>query len=101
MSEPCGFGQAWVGPCKNPKPCEKHAALECVSCGAPATRSCDETGQFVCGEPLCDHCEHAIFPDGTNGGIGFNAAALPEGLPRRHIRKDAQVFTPWYSKERR
>jgi len=94
----CGFNQAWIGPCKNTAPCEKHADLVCESCGAPATRSCDETGQFVCGAPLCGDCEHTIFPEGHNGGIGFNAHPCPEGM-ERHVRKTEQQYTPWYTRD--
>lgn len=46
---------------------------------------------------LCDECEHTLFPDGTNGGIGFNAAKLPDGM-KRHCKKSAQQFTPWYAR---
>ena len=94
----CGFDEAWIGPCKELNPCEKHKDRKCASCGARAISSCPETGQFVCGEYLCDDCEHTIFPNGTNGGIGFNAEALPEGM-KRHCRKTEQQFTPWYARE--
>jgi hypothetical protein len=99
----CGFSIAWCGSCKNPVPvsegekvrCKEHRGLECESCGAQASRTCAETGQFVCGCTLCDECEHTIFPDGTNGGIGFNAQQLPEGM-KRHCKKSEQRFKPWY-----
>lgn len=96
MVEQCGFGIAWVGPCDNEKPCEKHRDLKCDSCGQPATHQCDQTGQFVCGVNLCDWCEHLIFPDGTNGGVGFNAQQLPLGFEKRHVRKCDQKFKVWY-----
>ena len=49
----CGFEKAWVGKCKTPVEaegirCPEHR-MECCSCGAPATKDCAETGQFVCG----------------------------------------------------
>ena len=94
----CQFIKAWIGQCKNTMPCEEHASLECSSCGAPATSECAETGQFVCGEPLCDDCEHVTFPDGTNGGIGFNAQNLPGGI-KRHCKKTDQVNAPWYARK--
>jgi hypothetical protein len=99
VQEVCGFSEAWVGNCKNPKPCCKHAKLVCVSCGNPATHSCDETGQFVCGANLCDECEHTIGADGTNCGVGFNAdsSLLPEGY-NMHCKKTEQVYLPWYSR---
>ena len=102
MSEfTCGFDQAWVGNCKTPVAsendrCEKHTK-KCVSCGVMATRSCDQTGQFVCGAPLCDDCEHTIAADGTNGGIGFNAQSPPEGM-KDHCKKGEQRYSPWYSR---
>jgi hypothetical protein len=98
MSDKCGFNMAWVGHCKNTIPCEDHKDLVCESCGAPATHDCAETGQFVCGTPLCDECEHVTFPDGTNGGIGFNAQMLPGGI-KRHCKKTDQVNTPWYTRK--
>lgn len=94
----CGFEKAWVGPCKNGKDCTEHSKLECVSCGARATRSCDQTGQFVCGAPLCADCQHTITADGTNGGVGFNAQRPPDGM-RHHCKKSEQKFTPWYARE--
>lgn len=98
----CTFQKAWSGRCQHiansSGKCAKHD-VACVSCGASATHDCDETGQFVCGAPLCNDCEHTIAPDGTNGGIGFNAMHLPDGM-KQHCRKDQQVFTPWYKRER-
>jgi len=59
----CGFDESWVGRCKEPsgatERCSKHADLKCTSCGAPAVRSCDHTGGFVCGAPLCGDCRHS------------------------------------------
>lgn len=94
----CGFLMSWVGHCKEPKPCAKHKDLTCSSCGVPATHDCDSTGQFVCGVPLCDECGHMIFPDGTNGGVGFNAQDLPEGM-KQHCKKSEQRYQPWYAKK--
>src|ERR1035437_66469 len=73
----CKFDIAWVGKCNRPvvdgkSVCQEHLEQICCSCGAQATRQCEETGQFVCGELLCDNCEHTTFGDGTNGGVGFN-----------------------------
>lgn len=96
--EVCGYDIAWIGRCKELRPCAKHQERVCTSCGAPSTRECPETGQFVCGEYLCDDCEHTIFPNGTNGGIGFGAQELPEGM-KRHCKKGEQRYTPWYERE--
>jgi hypothetical protein len=98
----CGFNQAWIGKCKAPvdsdgERCEKHS-LACVSCGAPATHTCDQTGQFVCGAPLCDECTHNTHPEGHNGGIGFNALQFPEGM-KTHCKKSEQKYAPWYVDE--
>jgi hypothetical protein len=38
---------------------------------------------------LCDDCQHLTFPQGHNGGVGFNAMAVPDGY-KRHIRKSEQ-----------
>jgi hypothetical protein len=99
----CGFEEAWIGSCKvevselAPR-CDKHKDRTCGSCGQPATRNCEETGQLVCGEDLCGECEHTIFPEGHNGGVGFNAQKLPEGM-KRHCKKTEQRFKPWYERE--
>lgn len=97
----CGFDEAWIGKCQNSIPCEKHANKKCVSCQALATRNCEETGQFVCGFPLCDNCEHAIAPDGTNGGVGFYST-VPDDMRESwesHIPKSKQRYQPWYMRE--
>lgn len=97
MSDQCGFNQAWVGKCNKPNPCPDHANLICCSCGAKATRSCDETGQFVCGAPLCNDCEHTLHEDGFNGGIGFNMNSPPTGM-KSHCKKTEQRYKPWYER---
>ena len=98
----CKWNMAWVGRCKNPAIegsgfCKDHQR-QCSSCGVPATHECDETGKCVCGYPLCDDCEHTIFPDGTNGGVGFNVHRLPDGM-KTHCKKTEQRFKPWYARE--
>ena len=100
MTERCGFDKAWIGPCQNPVPCEEHSDLKCVSCGEKATHTCDETGQFVCGENLCDDCMHVTFPDGTNGGVGFNMQPLPKDIPQRHMKKSELIYKPWWMRDR-
>jgi hypothetical protein len=101
----CSFREAWIGRCKKEaaegeKYCLDHKGRKCCSCGNEATHTCEETGQFVCGENLCDGCEHMIFPSGTNGGIGFRMEKLPEGMPKcRHVKKGEQKYTPWWERE--
>lgn len=103
MSTECGYGLAWIGKCKNPAGesgrCIEHTTARCISCGEPATHQCEETGQFVCGAPLCDSCEHTTCEDGTNGGIGFFATSKPPEGYGSHCKKDAQVYIPWYARE--
>ena len=95
----CKWVEAWVGVCN--KDCDESGFCQehkkkCSSCGETATHSCDATGQFVCGEALCDNCEHTIHTDSTNGGIGFfQSAPLPKGL-RNHCKKTKQKCKPWY-----
>ncbi len=98
MDTLCTFDNAWIGKCKKPMPCKEHQNLLCESCKKSATHSCAETGQFVCGSYLCDDCEHTIFPEGHNGGIGFNAQPVPEGM-KRHCKKTAQKYLPWYARD--
>lgn len=95
----CKFQKAWIGQCDKPifkdGMCEEHSKEVCISCGKPATHTCNETGQFVCGAPLCDNCEHTIAGDGTNGNIGFfRTAPLPNGL-KEHCKKTEQINFPW------
>lgn len=101
-NDKCKFVRAWIGRCNKPVVssclCEEHAEIKCCSCGSLATHDCSETGQFVCGAPLCDDCEHTLAEDGTNGGIGFNAQKLPEGM-NSHCKKSEQKFTPWYTRD--
>jgi hypothetical protein len=54
---------------------------------------------FVCGEPLCNDCEHSTFPDGTNGGVRFNQQRCPAEM-RHHCRKTEQKYLPWYAREK-
>jgi len=96
----CKFQKAWIGQCDKPihknGMCEEHSKVKCVSCGAQATHECSETGQFVCGAPLCDDCEHTTAMEGTNGNIGFfRTSPLPEGMKEHCKRCDQKVF-PWY-----
>lgn len=100
MENKCRYAEAWRGNCKEPADesgfCEKHKGIKCVSCGAQATHDCPETGQLVCGAPLCDDCEHTTAMEGTNGNIGFfRTSPLPEGMKEHCKRCDQKVF-PWY-----
>ena len=56
--EVCGFDIAWVGICKDEKPCIKHSHLKCSSCGSPATRTCTSVGLIDCTDNLCNNCTH-------------------------------------------
>jgi hypothetical protein len=98
----CKFDKAWVGKCGKSADesdfCEEHKGTKCCSCGAQATHTCDETGQLVCGAPLCDDCTHNTHPQGHNGGVGFNAHKWPEGM-KTHCKKSEQKFAPWYVDE--
>jgi len=102
MNSKCKWNQAWIGICNRMTVdsdfCGIHKNEKCVSCGKPATHDCDQTGQFVCGASLCNDCEHTIFPEGHNGGIGFNAQPCPEGM-ERHCKKTEQKYKPWYQRE--
>ena len=55
----CGFLEAWIGRCRNLKPCEKHASQRCWKCGAPAVRNCPDTSTLVCGVPECAEHPHS------------------------------------------
>jgi len=100
----CKFEKAWIGKCaseviEGSDFCKDHDGMKCCSCGQSATHDCYETGQFVCGAPLCDDCEHTTSEDGTNGGIGFNAQPSPKGM-KTHCRKSEQKYDPWYMQDK-
>lgn len=72
----CAYDVAWIGRCgreaaEGETCCEKHRGVKCASCGAPATRECDHTGQFVCGFPLCNDCEGWTDVTKPSGSWGF------------------------------
>jgi hypothetical protein len=97
----CKYIIPWIGNCTKPVAggedyCEEHKGLKCVSCGAQATYGCGETGGFVCGQPLCDDCEHTIHENGTNGMGG--SSKPPPGYGS-HCRKENQVYTVWYERD--
>ena len=99
----CGFSKSWIGSCKTHvfkqgDKCNEHLGIKCTSCGEQATKECSETGQFVCGAPLCDNCEHTISENGTNGGVGFNAQLPPDGM-KSHCKKIDQRYLPWYMRD--
>lgn len=93
----CQFDLSWIGKCGKPLLgelyCKEHSEVACSSCGAKATRDCEETMGLVCGAPLCDDCEHTTCLNGCNSG-----APLPFGL-RWHCKKADQIYKPWYSRE--
>jgi len=100
MENKCRYAEAWRGNCKEAADesgfCEKHKGIKCVSCGAQATHDCPETGQLVCGAPLCDDCEHTTYENGCNGGISFfEISKRPEGM-KEHCKKSEQKVFPWY-----
>lgn len=97
----CKFNKAWIGNCDKESDnnyCEEHTGIKCCSCGNDATHQCAETGQFVCGAPLCDDCEHTTHKEGHNGGIGFDQQKPPEGM-KTHCKKTDQKYKPWYARE--
>jgi hypothetical protein len=51
--------------------CDDHKDLKCSVCGKPATHGCSYTGQFVCGQPLCDECEGWEDTSKEPGSWGF------------------------------
>lgn len=93
----CDFVRAWIGYCNEDvhegHRCLKHSKEVCCSCGAPATRECDETMWLVCGAPICNDCEHTIQDNGCSG-----MGNLPPGL-KSHCKKGEQVYKSWYARD--
>ena len=54
----CGFLEAFIGRCRNSKPCAKHSEQKCWKCGKPAIRNCSATSSLVCGVPECAEHRH-------------------------------------------
>ena len=62
----CGFNEAWIGRCREKKPCEKHKDIKCWKCGSPAVANCSFAGSLVCGTPYCrDHNHYKNHLSGT------------------------------------
>jgi hypothetical protein len=80
--------------------CEEHSKVKCGSCGAQATHQCEETGQFVCGCPLCNDCVHSIVVEGHNGGVGFYSVGTKPETLKIHDKKANQIYKPWYMRKR-
>lgn len=82
----CGFLEAWIGHCLEPKPCAKHAAQLCWRCKAAAVSNCAHTGALVCGVPECaehphmdEAAAHAKVDALLYGLLTGNEAANAEG----------------------
>lgn len=58
----CGFLEAWIGRCKNSKPCSRHMNEKCWKCGKPAIKNCAEASSLVCGIPECSDHPHIHNP---------------------------------------
>lgn len=91
----CKFDRAWIGKCKkenlpDSEYCQEHATDVCCVCGEQATHECPETGGLVCGQLLCDNCEHKIVEAGHNGGCGGKNS---------HCKKSEQEYYPWFMKD--
>jgi hypothetical protein len=69
----CGIRLAWSDrTCDGGSHCYHKGT--CVGCGAPATRECSFSGQFVCGAELCDSCKHYD----SSRELGQHRPATPE-----------------------
>jgi hypothetical protein len=78
----CPFQIAWHGDCGKPVVterayCHDHLGEHCARCRKQATHQCSYSGQFVCGSPLCDDCEHSPY-----GGHGEKRYTLAEARER-------------------
>lgn len=89
----CSFEKAWIGPCdrdvRSPgeKFCHEHRNLKCVSCGKPATKTCEYTGSapFSCGAYLCDDCEHDAPKN--DAVFGLDAGHAPAEVAQKNWKK--------------
>lgn len=63
----CGFLKAWVGRCRNPKPCAVHASERCWKCNGLAVKNCERAGVLVCGAPECAAHPHVHKGDNLDG----------------------------------
>ncbi|HEX9996698.1 MAG TPA: hypothetical protein VGB45_06115 [Abditibacterium sp.] len=77
-------------PCTQPATgahCTHHASMRCVSCHSLATHNCQHLKSNICGQALCDECQHVELPNGANGQF-YN-----------HARKGEEPVMPHYGKE--
>lgn len=80
----CVWDEAYLGRCKQealpgtPALCAKHSDKPCSTpeCNGVAVKTCDFAGQFVCGYPLCEHCEHWSKSDRSGHRRKAGAPAL-------------------------
>lgn len=79
----CAY-ELYNGPCRelcdSSRRCGKHTGIVCCRCGEPAAGACDFEGQFVCGYPLCNGCEH-------DDGGGGHRAKQTSGAGHQQIEK--------------
>lgn len=54
----CGYLIAYVGRCRNKKPCPEHKDSKCWKCGQPAVAHCSVASSLVCGVPYCVEHPH-------------------------------------------
>jgi len=91
----CKWNESWIGICNEPADesgfCEKHKVKVCVCCKGIATRSCDHTGQFVCGAPLCDNCSHGVPSLEKPGFLGLGGGHHPNEEVEEMIEKEYGV----------
>lgn len=71
----CRFTPAYSSACGQPTTnangiCSAHTKV-CAVCCDLATSECSYCGQFVCGTPLCDHCEGWNDSTKSSGSWGF------------------------------
>lgn len=89
----CKFVHAYAGACTNEADesgyCHEHKDVKCCSCGEKATHTCNATFGLVCGEPLCDNCEHTLDENGVNA-----FGSLPDGM-KSHCKKSEQKYESW------
>lgn len=91
----CGFDQGWDGKCKTTTDgtlCDRHRDLKCSGCGAAATKLCSHTGiQVVCGEPLCNNCDHGPPPEGSKNWFGMAGGHAP-------LRESYRLWAAYYER---
>jgi len=99
----CKFNKALIGRCGNEADdsgyCKEHKDLVCCSCGEKATHECEVLMDKACRAPLCDECEHSIYPNGCETDFMEPKGEKAPDDFKPHRKKTEQIYKLWHERE--